>query len=397
MNSGLIDPRMPDALVEQRWGQHIKSKDPVKRRMIAQHMERQARYMEGALADGSFGNRFRNNDPTIWSTRDLLELTQNDNIADFIQQQIAMVEAVFERIVIDQLVHVQAMTGPKAFVHSLSYEADSAYDGVGPPAPFNAAIDPDYADIADDDCSTAKGADLKITSETITAKTKRLKAKFSVAAEQDLQSQYRIGLADRLRSFLALELQREIQQTILVDIINNAGNAANWNSNPPAGSVYENLDPKVWQSTLYDALQSLDADIFSSTDGYRGANWISGNPAALLYLEELRSFSINTNEMVPRDRAGESDIDMYSNLMGTANGRWKVWKLPFQTGDKIILGTKSDAPQETAYIHGTYVPISDLGTFRNPSTACVEVGVMTRVADKMIRPGLFGVLTLTHV
>ena len=396
MHSGLIDPRLPDALVEQRWGQHIRTKDPVKRRMIAQHMDRQARYMEGALADGTFGNRFRSNDQSVWSTRDLLEVTQNDNIADFIQQQIAMVEAVFERIVIDQLVHVQAMTGPKAFVHSLKYEADSAYNGQNDVL-FNTAIDPDYADIADDDCSTAKGADLKITSETITAITKRLKAKFSVAAEQDLQSQYRIGLADRLRSFLALELQREMQQSVLVDIINNAGNAANWNSNPPAQSVYENLDPKVWQSTLYDALQTLDADIFSSTDGYRGANWLCANPAALLYLEELRSFSINTNEMVPRDRAGESDIDMYSNLMGTANGRWKVWKLPFMVENKIILGTKSDAPQETAYIHATYVPISDLGTFRNPATACVELGVMTRVADKMIRPGLFGVLTLTHV
>lgn len=400
MNHGLIDPRIPDPVVEARWGQHIKSNDPERRRLIAQVVQRQASYMENALSNGSFSSKYRTNDPSIWR-QNLLETTDAGDIADFIQQQLALVEMVFERIVIDQLVHVQAMNGPKAFVHNLSYQSDAAYDGNAAPYDFNRAIDPDYSDVADDGaCAIAAGANVKITATTITSHIKHLKANFSVAAEQDMQADYRIGLSDRLRSFLALELQREMQQEILVDIQNCASHAVAWNSIAPQGSIYENLDPKVWQATLYDAVQALDSELFSGSGvvagNFRGGNWLAANGAALLYLEELRRFSINSNEMVPRDRAGETDIDVYSNLMGTANGRWKVWKLPFMTADRIILGTKSDAHQEMAYIHGVYVPISDLGTFRDPATACVNVGVMTRVANACLRPGLFGVITLTH-
>ena len=63
--------------------------------------------------------------------------------------------------------------------------------------------------------------------------------------------------------------------------------------------------------------------------------------------------------------------------------------------DTLLLGVKSDNPQEIGHIHATYIPVSDLGAFRDPRTACVDMGVMTRYGNATVRPGLFAVVNIT--
>jgi hypothetical protein len=67
----------------------------------------------------------------------------------------------------------------------------------------------------------------------------------------------------------------------------------------------------------------------------------------------------------------------------------------FMPANTLLLGVKSDNPQEIGHIHATYIPVSDLGVFRDPRTACVDMGVMTRYANATIRPNLFAVVNIT--
>ncbi len=401
MHNALLDPRISAPDLEAKWGQLIESKNPIKRRWIAHNIENQFRFMNESNKAGTFGSRFHSDNGNVFGSRGSLTeaggSTVSGDIAAFTQQSIAMVVDVFERFQIDELIDVVSMSGPTAFVHSMKFNSSDAYNGGAAPQRLNSALDINYADCPAE-CSAANGegagVELAIESTTITADCKRLRASFSVMAEQDVQSQYGMSLSEQLRGLMATQMAREIQGEVLAALVAGAGNAINWSSTAPANSVYLNLDPKVYQSTLYDKIQDADTAIFGSSDGYRGANWIAGDPDAMNYLLQLKKFAITSRDNVPRSVAGDGDIDEFSNFNGVANHQYRTYKFPFMQANTILLGIKSDAPQEQGFIHGTYIPITDLGTFRDPKLACVSVGATTRYANQMLRPGAYAKITI---
>ena len=377
----------------EKWGEYISAKRPEKQKVVASAMERQYRFIQETARRGNIASVFKADRGIFPST-----LTENivpDDIATFTKQSLAMVDMVFEQIVIDQLVDVRTMDGPTAFVHTMGYQ--QADQGVyGPDTDFNTGLDPNYADCPgetnESSCTDGAGVDFKLEASTITAECKRLQARYTVQAEQDLESQYGDSLSDRLRNFMATELRREMQGEVIDQLIANTNNTVGWSQTPQG--VYASLDPKIHQETLYDAIQTADNDIFKSADGFRGANWIAGDPDGLLFLEQLQAFSI-TSAGADRTDSVRGDIDAYSNKFGVANHRYDIWKMRFMPANTLLLGVKSDNPQEIGHIHATYIPVSDLGVFRDPRTACVDMGVMTRYANATIRPNLFAVVNIT--
>jgi len=380
------------SLVE-KWGDHISAKSPAKRKIVARALERQYRFIQDTMRRGNIAAVFKA-DRDIFPQVSLSENIVPGDIATFTKQSLAMVDMVFEQIVIDQLVDVRTMDGPTAFVHSMAYQqGDAGLYGAG--TNFNSGLDPNYADCpseAEVGCSAGAEVDFQLTATTVTADCKRLQARYTIQAEQDLESQYGESMSDRLRNFMATELRREMQGEVIDQLIANASTTVSW-SQTPAG-IYASLDPKIYQETLYDAIQDADNGIFKSADGFRGANWIAGDPDGLLYLEQLQSFSI-TSDGADRTDSVQGKIDQYSNKFGVANHRYDIWKMRFMPEDTLLLGVKSDNPQEIGHIHATYIPVSDLGAFRDPRTACVDLGVMTRYGNATVRPGLFAVVNIT--
>lgn len=380
------------SLVE-KWGDHISAKSPAKRKIVARALERQYRFIQDTMRRGNIAAVFKA-DRDIFPQVSLSENIVPGDIATFTKQSLAMVDMVFEQIVIDQLVDVRTMDGPTAFVHSMAYQqGDAGLYGAG--TNFNSGLDPNYADCpseAETGCQAGAEVDFQLTATTVTADCKRLQARYTIQAEQDLESQYGESMSDRLRNFMATELRREMQGEVIDQLIANASTTVSW-SQTPAG-IYASLDPKIYQETLYDAIQDADNGIFKSADGFRGANWIAGDPDGLLYLEQLQSFSI-TSDGADRSDSVQGKIDQYSNKFGVANHRYDIWKMRFMPEDTLLLGVKSDNPQEIGHIHATYIPVSDLGAFRDPRTACVDLGVMTRYGNATVRPGLFAVVNIT--
>ena len=374
-----------------------RSQDPNKQRLIAAMLDRQHRYNEAAITNGKLGSIYRTNDSNLFGTK-LDENIVPSDVATFTQQSLAMVDMVFEQIVVDELVDIMPMDGPTAFVHHLKYQQGSAgLYAAG--TDFNAGLDPDYSDApvetSSSSCSAGKEVDFALSSSTITASAKRLTARYTVQTEQDLDSQYGRNLGDDLRAFMATEIRREMQGEVMAKIIADAGTSATFAKTPAAGSVYASLDPKIYQETLYDKILEADNGIFKSADGGRGANWICADPDSCLLLEQLESFSISIDQGRSREEALRGDVDRYANKFGVANHRYDVWKMKFLPANTIVLGTKGENAQEKGFVHGVYVPISDLGTFRDPRTACVDIGVMSRTGNATLRPGLFATITLT--
>ncbi len=46
-------------------------------------------------------------------------------------------------------------------------------------------------------------------------------------------------------------------------------------------------------------------------------------------------------------------------------------------------------------LHAVYIPVTDLGTFRDPGKAKITIGAQTRYANVMLRSGLFSVVQIT--
>lgn len=404
---GLIGPSDSDHVAQplKRWGGSIKGASPVtgevcenRKAMIARIVDHQFRYMVEQAKGGQFHSNFRvqNDLRHVWEGRKnlLAETTTSGDIATFTRQVLAFVLPVFERIIIDQLVHMRAMQGPTAFIHSLDYQVGTAGGAYAAGTSFSGNLDINYSDCPTE-CTAANEVDLVLTSTTITAVCKRLQAKWCLPAGQDYMSQHGRSLPDDVRGMIQLEMARERQGEVINALVAGAGYSGTWSSTIPVGSVYNTLDPKAYEATLYDAIIDADNEIFKSADSYRGANWIVGDPDSLTRLSKLKKFAITSRDQVPRGQAGTGDIEEFGGFFGTANMRYMLWKMPFMTSNTLLLGVKSDAPQELGFIHAEYIPLADLGIFLDPGTGEYRTGMQCRYANAMIRSGLYAKVTIT--
>jgi len=411
-HQGLISPTDQQYVAEplKRWGEFVEGKSPVtgeecpsRKGFAALMLDHQFRYMSELIAKRQVNDAFRFDKQTLGAfmrteggagTELIGENTGSADIATFTQQVLYFVMPVFERIVIDQLVHMRAMQGPTAYVHTLDFSYGSAGGAYSEGQSIAGGLDINYADCPTE-CTAAREVDLSLTAITVTAVCKRLAAKWCQPAGQDYLSQHGRSIPDDVRGMIQLEFLREKQGEVLNELVSGAGYSGTWASTIPVGSVYNTLDPKAYQATLFDALLDANNAIFKSTDGYRGATWLAGDPDALIRLEKLQKFSYSARDSVPRQGAGQGMIDEYGNYMGEAIGRWATWKFPFMASSVLLLGVKSDAPQELGFIHGEYIPLSDLGIFLDPATAEYRTGMQSRYANQMIRAGLYAKVTIT--
>ena len=355
------------SLVE-KWGDHISAKSPAKRKIVARALERQYRFIQDTMRRGNIAAVFKA-DRDIFPQVSLSENIVPGDIATFTKQSLAMVDMVFEQIVIDQLVDVRTMDGPTAFVHSMAYQqGDAGLYGAG--TNFNSGLDPNYADCpseAEVGCSAGAEVDFQLTATTVTADCKRLQARYTIQAEQDLESQYGESMSDRLRNFMATELRREMQGEVIDQLIANASTTVSW-SQTPAG-IYASLDqftkrhfmmPSKMLTTVSSSLLTVSVVL-------------TGLLVILTVSFILSSFSLSALLLMVLTELTAFRARLISTAISLVLQITDIWKMRFMPEDTLLLGVKSDNPQEIGHIHATYIPVSDLGAFRDPRTACVDL------------------------
>lgn len=404
MQGTVLDPRVAAPAIVNKWAPILEGiKNEEKRRWVAHNLENQHKFLESSYANGTLGHHFYGEAAFLGGRRSLEESTLIANIDRLPTQTLAIVRDVFERFAIDELVSMRTMDGPQAYIQTIGFDASNAgvIDANNDNNPdnaagfkFNAIMEPDYSDCPTE-CAASNGVDFDVAVTTLDAACKRLQGKFSVMAEQDAASQYGMNLGDELRRFMGVQMAREIQAEVLALITSSAATSLTFASAIPGGSVYANLDPRVYARTLYEKIEDANNGIFKHSDGRRGANWLAGDPDSINRLAKLEDFSIISRDSVARSAAGEGEISQHSNLMGVANERYKTYKFPFMQANTILMGVKSEDADEVGFVHATYIPLTDLGTHRDPSNACVQVGATTRYANKVLRPGMFAKITIS--
>jgi len=236
---------------------------------------------------------------------------------------------------------------------------------------------------------------VQMKSETISAKTRKLKAQWTPEFAQDLNAYHSLDAEAELTGMLSEYISLEIDLEILDMLIENAQTVANWsaqigNQINDAGTAYVSntagayYNQMSWFQTLGIKLQAVSNKIHQLTLR-GGANFLVCSPTVATILESIPGFAADTD--------GAADTMKYAfgvQKIGALNSRYKVYKNPYMTENTILMGFRGNQFLECGAVYAPYVPLIMTPLVYDPNTFTPRKGIMTRYAKKMIRPEYYG-------
>ena len=236
---------------------------------------------------------------------------------------------------------------------------------------------------------------VQMKSETISAKTRKLKAQWTPEFAQDLNAYHSLDAEAELTGMLSEYISLEIDLEILDMLIENAQTVANWsaqigNQINTAGTAYTSntagayYNQMSWFQTIGIKLQAVSNKIHQLTLR-GGANFMVVSPTIATILESIPGFAADTD--------GAADTMKYAfgvQKIGALNSRYKVYKNPYMTENTILMGFRGNQFLECGAVYAPYVPLIMTPLVYDPNTFTPRKGIMTRYAKKMVRPEYYG-------
>lgn len=213
-----------------------------------------------------------------------------------------------------------------------------------------------------------------VESESITSKTRKLKAVWSYEAQQDLRSQHNLDAEAEITAVLAQEVNLEIDREILTDLLQNAGTVSSWDYNTALGDTI-----KEKYEALYIKLVEVSNVIHRKTLR-GGANWIVVSPeVASIFETATAGFAPAPSETF----TGSLGIQ----YVGTVNNRWRMYKDPLFSRSLVLGGYKGDSYMDSGYFFCPYVPLTQTPVVLDPDSLCPRKGLMVRYGKRLLREG----------
>ena len=237
--------------------------------------------------------------------------------------------------------------------------------------------------------------DIKMKSEAIVAKTRKLKAQWTPEFAQDLNAYQSLDAEAELTSimseYIALEIDLEnldmlIQDASAADEYWSAKNNNYLNAGKTAWATdagYYNTQGQ-WFQTLGTKMQKVSNKIHQKTLR-GGANFLVCSPSVGTILESIPGFASSSDGDVTK-----ASYAFGIQKAGQMNSRYTVYKNPYMTENVILMGYRGAQFLETGAVFAPYVPLIMTPLVYDPTTFTPRKGLLTRYAKKMIRPEFYG-------
>ena len=242
---------------------------------------------------------------------------------------------------------------------------------------------------------------IKMQSQAITAKTKKLKAVWTPEFAQDLNAYQNIDAEAELTNIMSEYISMEIDLEILDMLIEDAAAATEYWTvlnngvyNPASANGFTfptSTDQTgffntqgAWFSTLGTKMQKVSNKIHQLTLR-GGANFLVCSPTVATVLESIPGFATNSN-----GDAANMEFAMGVQKVGAINNRYTVYKNPYMTENVILMGFRGKQFLETGAVFAPYIPLIMTPLVYDPNTFTPRKGLMTRYAKKMLRPEFYG-------
>ena len=240
--------------------------------------------------------------------------------------------------------------------------------------------------------------DIKVDSVSVTAITKKLKAKWTPELQQDINAYHNLDAEVELTSILSEQIALEIDQEILEDLVKGATAGTFYWSRKPGkfvdrtggGTINQSLFPDFtgtvseWYETLLETVNDVSAQIHRKTLR-GGANFIVVSPEVANVLEFTAGFRADTTADENRGTAGAVRV-------GQINKKLDIYVDPYFPRNVVLVGRKGNSFLESGYVYAPYVPLQVTPTIFGPEDFVPRKGVMTRYGKKMVRPDMYGLV-----
>ena len=241
--------------------------------------------------------------------------------------------------------------------------------------------------------------DIKVDSVSITAITKKLKAKWTPELGQDLNAYHNLDAEVELTSILSEQIALEIDREILEDLIKGAtastlywsraaGRFVNRSTGAEIGSTTATPDftgtVSEWYETLVETVNDVSAAIHRKTLR-GGANFLVCGPEVANVLEFTAGFRADITGDADRGTVGAVKT-------GSLSKKWDVYVDPYFPRNVILVGRKGGSFLESGYVYSPYVPLQVTPTIFGTEDFVPRKGVMTRYGKKMVRPDMYGLV-----
>jgi hypothetical protein len=237
--------------------------------------------------------------------------------------------------------------------------------------------------------------DVKMRSEAIVAKSRKLKAQWTPEFSQDLNAFHSLDAEAELTSIMSEYISLEIDLEILDMLIQNVptNQVEVWSAkignqvvngalqSNTSGAYYTQMS---WFQTLGIKLQKISNLIHQRTLR-GGANFMVVSPTVATILESIPGFAADSDGDVTK-----ASYAFGVQKIGALNSRYKVYKNPYMLENTILMGFRGNQFLESGAVYAPYVPLIMTPLVYDPETFVPRKGIMTRYAKKMVRPEFYG-------
>ena len=297
---------------------------------------------------------------------------------------------------------VQPMTGPTGLIfamkshystqsgtEALFNEADTDFSGTGTHAGSN-PVSGSYTTGTGVSTSTAEGFGdsttlqqmaFSIEKTTVTAKSRALKAEYTVELAQDLKAIHGLDAEAELANILSQEILAEINREVIRTIYKVAKPGAA--STATAGTFDLDVDSNGrWSVERFKGLMfqiERDANVIAQETRRGRGNFIvcSSDVAAALAMAGKLDYTpaLSGNDGISSDDTGNT-------FAGTLNGRYKVFIDPYSANTSassqfVMVGYKGSNAYDAGLFYCPYVPLQMVRAI-DPSTFQPKIGFKTR-------------------
>lgn len=320
-------------------------------------------------------------------------------ISNFQKIAIPMIRRIIPSTIATELVGVQPLAGPVGLAYSLRFlfaqdldaapQGGSSEDIIGGQTEvfgnnsktkrfYSGAVDANGVALgvagstSDFEAFGGRQLSLEVLKQTVTAGSRKLQAKWTVEAAQDLSAQHGLNLEAEITAALSAEIVSEIDNEIINDLIALADTVETFDmAGTFTGTPHFVGDRHAVLGVL---INKVAMEIARKTR--RGAaNWIVVSPLVATVLQSA------TKSVFAPAVSGSFEGPNNTKLIGTLNGSIKVYTYIYhdQGNEPILIGYKGGSGEmDTGYFYCPYIPLMSSNVITDPTTYNPQVSLMTR-------------------
>ena len=296
---------------------------------------------------------------------------------------ISLVRREMPNLIAYDICGVQPMTGPTGLIfamksrftsnsgtEALFNEADSDFSGTGT---HSASLNPGLMN--DTTTSVTAGTGIatataeasssfaemafSIEKSTVTAKTRQLKAEYTMELAQDLKAIHGLDAETELANILSAEILAEINREVVRTIYEKAKKGANTNTTTSGTFDLDTDSNGRWSVEKFKGLMfqvERDANVIAQETRRGKGNILicSSDVASALQMAGILDYAPALNNSLNVDDTGNT-------FAGTLNGRYKVYIDPYASNNTAAqyytVGYKGTSPYDAGMFYCPYVPL----------------------------------------